>query len=559
MLLFFEQLGDNWRKKTHKMEYQIRPPPLYKYIIKSKFSKHLINLGEIIMRSIIPKICIVFFASCSIVFAQQSTDVKWLKEFSKIASQQWKQHRAEAESLATIYNIPIKSISPDGRVMELQSFLLGFPMYYISFNLNAAKTISTNRIWPGGLAGLNLTGNGYVIGEWDEGKVRDTHQELVGRVTQKDGASELNRHSTHVAGTLIASGEVADAKGMAFEAYLDAYDWNDDISEMANAAANGLMFSNHSYGYPRGWKVDGSKWYWFGNTTISEHEDYLFGFYDASSKSLDEVANNAPFYLFVQAAGNDRADIGPGSGKGHFAWYPEPGDWVWNHVVREPDGGTDGYDCLVMRSVAKNSLTVGAVKDIPTGYTEPLDVDMTIFSAWGPTDDGRIKPDIIANGVGLKSCGDWSDEAYYYESGTSMSAPNVTGSLALLQQHYKNLNSGNSMLASTLKALIIHSADEPDYIPGPDYKHGWGLMNSEKAAEIISENIDDIYIREYVLNNGDEIEFDVRSIDSEPLRATISWNDPAGTPPPPSLNPRTSLMLVNDLDLLHGKCLLWHF
>ncbi len=60
---------------------------------------------------------------------------------------------------------------------------------------------------------------------------------------------------------------------------------------------------------------------------------------------------------------------------------------------------------------------------------------MADFSSWGPTDDGRIKPDLVGNGMFLLSA--WGDTPYYaVAAGTSMSAPNVTGSLLLLQELY---------------------------------------------------------------------------------------------------------------------------
>ena len=94
----------------------------------------------------------------------------------------------------------------------------------------------------------------------------------------------------------------------------------------------------------------------------------------------------------------------------------------------------------------------------------------------GPTDDGRIKPDISAKG-GKHVFLYWSIKRFssYARnfSGTSMSAPNVSGSLLLLQQHYNDLN-GEYMLASTLRALALHTADEAGFAPGPDYRFGLG-------------------------------------------------------------------------------------
>jgi hypothetical protein len=55
-------------------------------------------------------------------------------------------------------------------------------------------------------------------------------------------------------------------------------------------------------------------------------------------------------------------------------------------------------------------------------------------------------------------------------------------------------------------------------------------------------------IKEVRLTNGDYIEFPVAATNTKPLRVTICWTDPPGTPPGFSLNP-TNRMLVNDLDL----------
>ena len=192
-----------------------------------------------------------------------------------------------------------------------------------------------------------------------------------------------------------------------------------------------------------------------------------------------------------------------------------------------------GYDCLPLHSVAKNILTVGAVDDLPGGYTPlagPGQVSMAPFSSWGPTDDGRIKPDLVANGVLLLST--WIDEysPYAVASGTSMASPNVTGSLLLLQEHFADLHgAGNFMRGATLKAIAIQTADEAGRADGPDYEFGWGLLNTRKAAELISDAYVgvDHQIIEGTLINGttDSIPVNVSSGNSI-IRATLVWMDP---------------------------------
>src|SRR5262249_32640354 len=140
----------------------------------------------------------------------------------------------------------------------------------------------------------------------------------------------------------------------------------------------------------------------------------------------------------------------------------------------------DTFDCLASYTCAKNILTVGAVTKINNndnlnnGWTQVSDVQLASFSGCGPTDDGRIKPDVVGCGVFIFSSISDSAKAYGYLSGTSMATPNVSGSLLLVQQHFNNLK-GRFMRSSTLKGLAIHTADEAGNA-GPDYSFGWGLI-----------------------------------------------------------------------------------
>jgi hypothetical protein len=411
---------------------------------------------------------------------------------------------------------------PDGRVRELQYMDFdGVPVFYETRNSVAASTTTTSRLHPGGELRLFLTGRGITGGIWDAGIADAGHPELKGRIMPKDN-SRNNFHATLVAGTMVSAGIVPAARGMAPEAELVSYAWTNDLGKMAAEAAEGLIVSNHSYGINLGWSRKDGVWVW--NAHNDSTRDYRFGFYNNKSRVIDEIAYNAPNYLIVWAAGNDRNDTGDGT--------------------RPPDGP---YKSIGPEAVAKNSLTVGAVSKISGGYFSLPDISMSHFSSWGPTNDGRIKPDIVGAGVQLFSTG--PGESYSTVSGTSMAAPNVSGSLLLLQQLYRELYSTDSYLrSSTLRGLVIHTAFEAGEA-GPDYRFGWGLLNTEKAARVILYRDDPgIEILELSLFEGEEFELVFESTGNGNIVATICWTDPPGKPPQPAMHP-PDLMLVNDLDM----------
>lgn len=424
-----------------------------------------------------------------------------------------------------------QGLSDDGRLL-----------FYITDNLDAARTVSTDKVWPGGGLGFTLTGGGIEVGEWDGGAVRTTHQEFTGRAFQLDSTSTFEDHPTHVAGTMIAAGVVSTAKGMAYAADLLAYDWDFDNSEMATAAANGMLISNHSYGSVTGWRYNSAttNWEWWGDTTLSGSQDYKFGQYNSQSQAWDQIARNAPYYLIVKSAGNDRGD---GTTGAHYL----PLHSAWSTTSRPVDGGASGYDCISTYSGAKNILTIGAVDAIPAGYSGPSSVVMSSFSGWGPTDDGRIKPDLVANGVGVYSSLATSNSAYASWNGTSMAAPNAAGSLVLVQQKYLNDNAAY-MKAATLKALAIHTADEAGSGAGPDYSFGWGLLNTASAVQHIADTTGTKAIVETSVTNSNTYTFNISVNGFSPIKATICWTDLAGTPSSSLLNSNTP-MLVNDLDI----------
>lgn len=90
------------------------------------------------------------------------------------------------------------------------------------------------------------------------------------------------------------------------------------------------------------------------------------------------------------------------------------------------------------------------------------------------------------------------------------------------------------MRASTLKGLIIHTAtDLRPFHPGPDYRYGWGLMDANQAADYIKQDFENPYevrIIEGALAVGTSNTYTFTSDGNDPIRATLCWTDPPGTP-----------------------------
>jgi hypothetical protein len=402
--------------------------------------------------------------------------------------------------------IPVRIDAGGGKVSVLHDFRGDQPLYRTTNNRNAAISTGANLLQA---SPYGLDGTGVKVGVWDAGSIRTTHRELTGRVTKKNATSPLDDHSTHVAGTIASSGVDANAKGMAPKSTIDSYDWDNDYAEMtATGAATAteltvVSLSNHSYGYG------------------ANSND--MGRYEKEAQTVDALVWAMPYYLPLWAAGNEQDSL----------------------------TALGGYQSITFNSLAKNILTIGAVNDaVVAGIRTPSSGSMSAFSSWGPTDDGRIKPDLVANGVSVYSSTAGSDSSYDGTySGTSMATPNAAGSTALLQQLYAN-SFGQRPRASLLKALLIHTADDLGN-PGPDYKFGWGLINLKAAADIVlahkatptAPRIHENALTSTLKTTTTTFTWDGVS----PIRATLCWTDPAGAPQT-AADSRTP-NVVHDLDL----------
>ncbi len=506
-----------------------------------------------ILKKFVPLLLIAFFIY-SAVQSQVQTNISALRQGALRSEAKYQEMSNRLSNLATQKGWPFFiTLKRGNRAILYGISQKGMPLYMaVNDNIISAATIGTNQLWPGGSTGLNLNGSTPAlkgkIAIWDGGRVLATHQELAGRVVQIDNPPALNDHSTHVSGTLIAAGVNPVAKGMSFGALqLQAYDFNNHLTEMYAAAPN-LLISNHSYGELAGWNFDSgsNQWQFLGDP--GDTVDYKFGYYDDQTAVWDSIAFLAPYYLIVKSAGNNRDVNGPAVGQPYYR-YNASGNLI--PAGNRPAGisNNDGYDIIPTYGIAKNIISVGAVNPIPGGYTSPADVVLAEFSSWGPSDDGRIKPDLVADGVNVLSSISTSNNAYAIYSGTSMSSPAAAGSGFLLQEYYYKLHN-KFMFSSTLKGILIHTADEAGPADGPDYQYGYGLIDMPKAASVITSNNTDQLIQENTMANADvPLSIPVVASGKGPLVATICWTDPAAVVDEVNILNNPAPKLVNDLDL----------
>ncbi|MBL8859758.1 MAG: S8 family serine peptidase [Planctomycetes bacterium] len=367
-------------------------------------------------------------------------------------------------------------------------------------NVNAAALSNIDDIQA---APYNLTGAGVIFGEFDGGNVRTNHPDLTGRVTLVDNTSN-NDHATHVAGTIIGDGtNNANARGMSPAGTLFSWNFSGNVADEHHDASvdHDVVVTNNSWGRVIGWDD--------GMQTGNQGD---FGRYDGEAADFDSEVR-AHNFVVCKSSGNDRNDCDP-----------------MDNTDCDGALGSDGqrYDTIPTWGVAKNVLTVGATNDNGT---------IASFSSSGPADDGRIKPDIVANGVGLTST--WAggvtipDPAcdgmdYCSIGGTSMSTPTVAGAVGLLYERYRQVYFGLDPSADIIKALVVNSATDAGR-PGPDYLFGHGILNALAAVQLIDAG--PVRIVTDAVDSGQTDTWLIAVPAGTPeLRATLNWIDPAGAP-----------------------------
>lgn len=484
------------------------------------------------------------------------------------------------------------------KIEEERAHLAGFlpngsPYFHQPEDINQIKNSNSDFLQNGTVTGLTGSFNGENIKftVFDGGRIFGGHtlfDNIPNRITNLEAATmNYSSHATNVASfigakpaNLSGGGNTYNPKGIAMNSTMDSYSFQ--TTTLPGGTASSTVFqkimtaqpkiSNHSYGTNQGWTNNDQNqpnaYVWNGNYEAGGNNIYdIQGTYFTNDQNYDQIVYNNPSYVIVKSSGNYFA-MGPHNGINNIPKYYRTMSaagiqyvqFTANDVNIPPNNCSLGYDCIGTGSLAKNIIVTGASNIITSNdgrYTTAADVVHSSYSSAGPRDDGGIKPDITAVGTGVVS-GDTAENTvgsnlYSVGSGTSYSAPVVTGIIGLWTQINKQLFNNAEFNAASAKVLTIHSASEAGNV-GPDPWHGWGFINAKKGAELlVGKSNNTIIFKDEALNSGTTNRKTVTASGSEPLKVTISWIDPEFVIPSnmtwaQAYNNRSS-RLINDLDL----------
>jgi Subtilase family len=283
------------------------------------------------------------------------------------------------------------------------------------------------------------------------------------------------------------------------------------------------------------------------------------------------------FILEAYRAGARLSNNSWGGCESDFCNYYSDDTQVFDALVRDADPFTTGNqgmsiffasgndaDVLNAPSVAipgtaKNVITVGISENVRGTETDGCGVrgqdadnaqDVVFFSGYGPVQDGRAKPDLVAPGshiqgaasqdklyTGSGVCNKYfppGQTLYTWSSGTSHSTPVVAGGGALAFQWLKN-HLGNEPSPALVKAFLLNSTS---YLSGgfagdslPGAHQGWGLLNIGRMFESTNRIIyDESPARTFTESGG--APFETTGVVADPtkeLRVMLVWSDPPGS------------------------------
>ena len=419
----------------------------------------------------------------------------------------------------------VEEYAPRVIMNDVAASIIGARSVWENLSMNGSHqlvTVCDTGLDTGNLSNIHLDFRGRIYGlvSWP---IDSSYSYWLENPGADDGCGDYaTGHGTHVAGSVLGGGNRSGGRfrGMASEArlFLQAVEQWTDFNQSRISYPDGYYLtgipSNISLlfqqAYDNGSRIHTNSW---GST--------VWGAYTADSRSAD--------------------------------WFT----WTHQNFTLLFAGGNSGpyTNSLISPGTAKNVITVGASENYRPSLGSYGDnpEDVARFSSRGPTDDGRLKPDVLAPGTwiistrsSVASGSGWGvyNQYYVYMGGTSMATPITAGSTALLREYLQyHLNITDPSL-SLLKGMLIASGDDPafDPTPIPNNVEGWGRINLTKGL------VDNRY-RHILLDNmrgvstGENLSFSFHVNGSGvPLKVILTWSDY------PSL-PSASVNLVNDLDL----------
>ncbi len=324
---------------------------------------------------------------------------------------------------------------------------------------------------------------------------------------------------------------------------------------------------------------DVSAVYWHGthvNCTVAGNDTLL------GTSTRDGMAKEAKIY-FVDIANSsgglvvptnltpmyDTIFLGRGLGynilqhSGSWGWGNSSGTYLTQdattdaYIYAHPEflnlyaAGNEYYATRIRNpGIAKNVLTIGATRNGTSSNA------IASFSSRGPTQDNRIKPNIMAPGDVLYSAQGGTTNSYWSMSGTSMATPAANGTIGLIRHYllagYYPSGAANPadsikyQSAALLRAMAMVSADPNvgSYVI-PSYDIGWGRIDADSVLFFTGDTRRLIIKDDTVGVGTGQSKIDSFAVTSStiPLRIAVAWTDTAAAA---SANPT----LVNDLNVL---------
>lgn len=403
--------------------------------------------------------------------------------------------------------------------------------------------------------GATFEGEGQVVAVadtgFDQGSTTNVHPAFTGRVARlyalgrPNNANDPNGHGTHVAGSVLGGGTSAtlgfSVRGTAPRARLILQSVLDGFGGLGGLPDDLHDLFETPY-VDDDARIHTNSW---GNIVGD-------GSYNQNSRELDDFVWNHRDCVICFAAGNEGVD-------------------------RNANGQVDPRS-VTPPGTAKNCITVGASENnrptINESYgqwwssdfpADPIASDlmaddpegMVAFSSRGPTQDRRIKPDVVAPGTFILSARSratsgtgWApsqDPLYYFMGGTSMATPLVAGCVALVREYLARERHMPNPSAALVKAMLINGARNitGQYMPSesgriPNYAEGFGRVDMAVTIGPFAPT-DTLALRDEAtaLDTGEaEPMTVVVGPNTTSLKVTLVWTDPPGE------------TLQNDLDLI---------